>query len=86
VDDHSAYVTEPRNAALRDAGVPIRLRRWSDDAIRAALARLWAHTGRPPVSEDLWSDARYGPAAASLRRRYGGVTEAWELLGPVPSA
>ena len=28
---------EPRNAALRDAGLDSRHRRWSHDAIRAAL-------------------------------------------------
>jgi hypothetical protein len=70
------------NAALRDAGVGPRLRRWDDAAVRAALGDFWAREGRPPASRDLsaWS----GPSRETLRRRYGSVEAAWARLGPVP--
>ena len=39
---------DPWNAALRDAGADVRFRRWSDDAVRSALADFWARTGGRP--------------------------------------
>jgi hypothetical protein len=62
----------------------VRFRRWTDDAIRAALASFWAQTGRAPDAEDLSRPEWQGPCAATLRRRYGGLDEAWQALGPVP--
>jgi hypothetical protein len=75
---------DPWNAALADAGVVARFRRWSDDAVRAALAGFWARTGRPPIPADLRDPAWEGPGAPTLRRRFGGVAAAWSALGPVP--
>ena len=75
---------EPWNSALRDAGAGIRLRRWTDDSVRAALAEFWVAHGRPPAGRDLSGGHWRGPHAATLRRRYGGVTAAWSLLGPAP--
>jgi hypothetical protein len=76
---------DPWNAALRDAGVSVRFHRWSDDAIRAALAGFWSRTGRPPMLADVRDPAWRGPRAATLRRRYGGVAAAWRALGPAPA-
>jgi hypothetical protein len=81
-DDHR----NPWNAALTDAGATIRFRRWTDDAIRDALAGFWTSTGRVPTRSDLQTTAWAGPTAVTLRRRYGSLTEAWQTLGPVPSA
>ena len=75
----------PWNAALLDAGAEVRFRRWSDDAVRAALADFWTRTGRPPTTADLTADAWSGPKASTFRRRYGGTKQAWAILGPVPT-
>jgi hypothetical protein len=83
-DAYDDYVN-PWNAALVDAGAPVRFRRWSDDAIRAALADFWAHAGKPPRTADLATDDWSGPTANTLRRRYGGTEQAWAILGPVPN-
>ena len=74
----------PWNAALADAGAAIRFRRWSDDAIRSALAAYWARTGRPLTADDVRVADWRGPTASTLRRRYGSVERAWQALGPVP--
>jgi hypothetical protein len=74
----------PWNAALLDAGASIRFRRWGDDAIRAALAEFWTRTDRPPVPADLATSSWQGPTSRTLRRRYGGLAQAWARLGPVP--
>ena len=76
---------DPWNAALADAGVAVRFRRWSDDAIRAALAAYWTRTGRPLAAEDLDASDWHGPTASTLKRRYGSVEQAWRTLGPVPA-
>ena len=73
------------NAALLDAGVAVRFQRWSDEAIRSALAGFWARTGRPPTLADVRDATWEGPCAATLRRRYGGVAAAWHALGPAPA-
>jgi hypothetical protein len=75
---------DPWNAALADAGVAIRFRRWSDDAVRSALATYWTRTGRALTTEDLGEPEWRGPAASTLKRRYGSVEQAWRALGPVP--
>jgi len=85
VCDVYADYRSPWNAALVDAGAPVRFRRWSDDAIRAALAEFWTRTGRPPVPADLHTTSWHGPTSRTLRRRYGGLAKAWDTLGPVPS-
>ena len=74
----------PWNAALADAGAGVSFRRWSDDAIRAALAEFWTRTGRMPEPADLTTTSWDGPSARTLRRRYGSLEQAWEALGPVP--
>ena len=84
VCEHYGEHGDPWNAALADAGAEIRFRRWSDDAIRAALAGFWARTARAPRAADLRTDAWQGPTAATIRRRYGTIERAWDLLGPVP--
>jgi hypothetical protein len=76
---------DPWNAALVDAGVTVRFRRWNDDAIRAALAAYWTRTGRPPTAGDLRTPDWHGPTASTLRRRYGSIARAWRALGPVPA-
>lgn len=76
---------DPWNSALADAGVAVRFRRWSDDAIRAALAAYWTRTGRPLAAEDLDASDWHGPTASTLKRRYGSVEQAWRTLGPVPA-
>jgi AcrR family transcriptional regulator len=76
---------EPWNAALRDADQAIRMRRWSDEAVRSALGRFWARKGRPPAPADLLAPAWDGPCGATLRRRYGGLAAAWSELSPVPA-
>jgi hypothetical protein len=73
------------NAALQDAGAGPRTRRWTDDAVRAALAAFWARTGRPPTAADLAAPAWDGPHARTLRRRYGSLQRAWDAVGPVPA-
>jgi len=75
---------DPWNAALAEAGEPIRFRRWSDTRIRAALARFWAGHGRQPAADDLRGPHWDGPSARTLRRRFGGLDDAWRALGPVP--
>lgn len=85
VCDAYADYRNPWNAALIDAGASVRFQRWSDEAIRAALADFWARTGRAPVNADLSTSTWNGPTARTLRRRYGNVTCAWETLGPVPT-
>ena len=77
--------SDPWNAALLDAGVTVRFRRWSDDAVRSALAGFWARTGRAPTLADVRDPAWRGPRAGTLRRRYGGVAAAWRALGPAPA-
>jgi hypothetical protein len=84
VCDLYAEHPEPWNAALRDAGVGIRHRRWSDDAIRAALAAFWTRTGRRPAPADLDGPAWRGPCAHTLHRRFGGLDAAWRELSPTP--
>jgi AcrR family transcriptional regulator len=83
---HYAGNPEPWNAALREAGAAGPARRWSDDAIRAALAGFWARAGRAPTAADLAGAAWTGPGRATLRRRFGGVAEAWQALAPIPAA
>jgi hypothetical protein len=75
----------PWNAALLDAGAPLRFQRWSDDTIRAAFADFWARTGRMPTNSDLVTDHWNGPSARTLRQRYGSVSGVWAALGPVPA-
>lgn len=75
----------PWNAALADAGASLRFQRWSDEAIRAALAEFWMRTGRAPAPEDLRTTDWPGPTTRTLRRRYGSLERAWSTLGPVPA-
>ncbi len=75
----------PWNAALADAGAPVRFQRWNDEAIRAALADFWTRTGRAPGLTDLRTTRWRGPTSRTLRRRYGGLERAWQALGPVPT-
>jgi hypothetical protein len=75
---------DPWNAALSDAGAGHRHRRWSDAAVRLALANAWTRLGRPPVPGDVAAAEWDGPSAQTLRRRYGGLAAAWRALGPVP--
>jgi AcrR family transcriptional regulator len=75
----------PWNAAILDAGASIRFQRWSDDAIRAALADFWTRTGRAPARADLATAHWHGPTSRTMQRRYGGIERAWAALGPVPS-
>ena len=75
---------DPWNAALLDAGATVRLRRWSDDSVRGALAAFWIHTDRRPMRSDTETPGWPGPHAATLRRRYGSVARAWGALGPIP--
>ena len=84
VCDIYADYRNPWNAALVDAGASIRFQRWGDDATRAALAEFWTRTGRPPVPADLATSSWPGPTSRTLRRRYGGLEQAWARLGPVP--
>ena len=84
VCDLYADHVDPWNAALADAGAQVRFRRWSDDSVRAALAAFWARTARPPVTADLHDSAWNGPTAPTIKRRYGTVERAWDVLGPVP--
>jgi hypothetical protein len=86
VCDLYADRSEPWNSALRDAGADLRLRRWSDDSVRSALADFWVAHGRSPSGPDLTGTHWRGPHAATLRRRYGGVAGAWSELGPAPGA
>ena len=71
---------DPWNAALVDAGAPVRFRRWSDDAVRAALGSLLgadrasAH-GRRSARSGLARSAR-ADAAPPLRRRRGRMARA----------
>lgn len=74
----------PWNAALVDAGVPVRFRRWSDEAIRSALGDFWARTGRVPIPADLRTADWHGPTRATIRRRFGSLEHAWTALGPAP--
>jgi len=76
----------PWNAALVDAGASVRFQRWSDDAIRAALADFWMRTGRAPDPADLRTVAWRGPTPSTLRRRFGSLERAWRKLGPVPGS
>jgi hypothetical protein len=75
----------PWNAALLDAGAPLRFQRWSDDTIRAAFAEFWARIGRAPTNADLVRGQWNGPTARTLRKRYGTLSRAWDALGPVPA-
>jgi AcrR family transcriptional regulator len=84
VCDLYAERPDPWNAALRDAGADVHLRRWSDDSVRSALADFWVAHGRPPTGDDLMGGHWRGPHATTLRRRYGGVAAAWGELGPAP--
>jgi hypothetical protein len=86
VCDLYAERPDPWNAALRDAGADVHLRRWSDDSVRSALADFWVAQGRPPTGDDLGGALWRGPHPATLRRRYGGVDAAWGELGPAPPA
>lgn len=83
-DAYDEYRT-PWNAALADAGAPLRFQRWSDQAIRAALADFWTRKGRPPAPADLRTTDWNGPTWRTLQRRYGGIEKAWQALGPVPT-
>jgi hypothetical protein len=85
VCDVYADYRNPWNAALIDAGAPVRFQRWTDDAIRSALADFWARTGRAPLAADLHTATWQGPAPRTLRRRYGSIAHAWARLGPVPN-
>jgi hypothetical protein len=76
----------PWNAALLDAGAPVRFQRWSDEEVRGALAEFWTGTGRPPAMTDLNTARWHGPTLSTLRRRFGGLERAWERLGPVPGS
>ncbi len=76
---------DPWNAALAEAGATVGFRRWSDEAIRFALAAYWTRSGRAPTAEDLRTPEWPGPTASTLRRRYGSVERAWRALGPVPA-
>lgn len=76
---------DPWNAALAEAGASVGFRRWSDEAIRFALAAYWTRSGRAPTAEDLRTPEWPGPTASTLRRRYGSVERAWQALGPVPA-
>jgi Homeodomain-like domain len=76
---------DPWNAALAEAGAAVGFRRWSDEAIRFALAAYWTRSGRAPTAEDLRTPEWPGPTASTLRRRYGSVERAWQALGPVPA-
>jgi hypothetical protein len=76
---------DPWNAALADAGAAVGFRRWSDEAIRFALAAYWTRSGRPPTAEDLRTSEWRGPTVSTLRRRYGSVERAWQALGPAPA-
>jgi hypothetical protein len=76
---------DPWNAALAEAGAAVGFRRWSDEAIRFALAAYWTRSGRPPTPEDLRTSEWSGPTVSTLRRRYGSVDAAWRALGPVPA-
>jgi hypothetical protein len=73
---------EPWNAALADAGVQARFRRWSDDSIRAALAEFWVRAGRVPSPPDLQTADWTGPHIVTVRRRCGTLDRAWQVLGP----
>jgi hypothetical protein len=84
VCDIYADYRSPWNAALVDAGASIRFQRWGDDATRAALAEFWTRTARAPVPADLHTAGWHGPTLRTLRRRYGGLAQAWAQLGPVP--
>lgn len=84
VCDLYAERPDPWNAALRDAGVAVHRQRWSDELVRSALADFWVTHGRPPTDDDLAGVHWRGPHAATLRRRYGGVADAWGELGPAP--
>jgi hypothetical protein len=75
---------DPWNAALLDAGADVRMRRWSEEAIRSALAGFWIETGRRPERVDLLAADWRGPHPVTIRRRYGDVGAAWTRLGPVP--
>jgi hypothetical protein len=77
---------DPWNAALRDAGAGIRMRRWNDESVRSALAGFWVQTGQAPRWPDLAGGAWHGPHPVTLRRRYGGVAAAWSALGPAPDS
>jgi hypothetical protein len=83
-DIYSDY-RNPWNAALLDAGAVVRFQRWSDEAIRAALAAFWTRSGRTPVPGDLRSASWDGPTVRTMRRRYGSLARAWATLGPVPA-
>jgi hypothetical protein len=69
--------------ALADAGAAVGFRRWSDDAIRTSLAAYATRTGRRLTAEDVATRERRGPAASTLRRRFGSVERAWDALGPI---
>jgi hypothetical protein len=84
VCDVYADYRSPWNAALLDAGAAVRFQRWSDDAIRSALAEFWTRTGRAPLPADFCTTSWCGPTLRTLRRRYGSLGQAWDRLGPVP--
>jgi len=73
------------NAALIEAGQPVRFVRWSDARIRSSLAGFWALRGRLPSPDDLDGPFWTGPSAWTLRRRFGGVEVAGRALAPVPA-
>ena len=64
----------------------LRFRRWSDDAVRAALAGFWARTGSsPPAAADLRDDAMAGTDGADDQSAaMARIERAWDALGPVP--
>ena len=76
---------DPWNAALTQAGQPVRFERWSDARIRSSLAAFWALTGRLPSAADVDGPFWTGPSTRTLRRRFGGVEQAGRALAPVPA-
>ncbi len=76
---------DPWNAALIEAGQPVRFERWSDARIRSSVAQFWVLTGRLPSPADLDGPFWSGPSGRTLRRRFGGVEQAGRTLAPVPA-
>ena len=80
VCDLYADAANPWNAALQDAGAPVRFRRWSDDAIRETLAAFHESAGHRPSAGDLRAAGWDGPHPKTLQRRFGSVDDAWRQL------
>ncbi len=75
----------PWNAALVDAAESVRFQRWSDDAIRGALADFWTRTGRAPAPADLSTEEWRGPTSRTLQRRYEASSERGPRSGRFPT-